>query len=189
MKALFRDIIYVFCLMTILSSCVSDRKMIYLQSASEAYAVPKALEANCELKVEPDDQLAISITSRDAELLQRFNNNTLIGGGNNPMIGTNTVNVQSGVSYFQVDKDGNIAFPIFGTINVGGLTTREISSVIQKRIKDEGYINDAVVNTKIMSFKVTVMGDVLNPGTQTYQGERLTILEALGKAGDLNNSA
>jgi polysaccharide export outer membrane protein len=60
--------------------------------------------------------------------------------------------------------------------------------LIQKRVRAE-YINDAVVNTKIMSFKVTVMGDVKNPGTQTYQGERLTILEALGKAGDLNNSA
>lgn len=189
MRMSFRNILCGFCLLATLSSCVSNKKMIYLQGASEVYAVPKDLEMNFELRAEPDDQLAISITSKDPELVQRFNNNTLIGGGNNPMIGTNTVNVQSGVSYFQVDKDGNIAFPIFGTINVGGLTTREISSVIQKRIKDEGYINDAVVNTKIMSFKVTVMGDVLNPGTQTYQGERLTILEALGKAGDLNNSA
>ena len=188
MKVL-KNISCCFCLLAIFSSCISDKKMIYLQGASEAYAVPKNLEANFELKVEPDDQLAISITSKDPELLQRFNNNTLIGGGNNPMVGTNTVNVQSGVSYFQVDKEGNIAFPIFGSINVGGLTTREISSTIQKRIREEGYINDAVVNTRIMSFKVTVMGDVMNPGTQTYQGERLTILEALGKAGDLNNSA
>lgn len=189
MKVLFRNILYGVCFLTIFSSCVSDKKMIYLQGASEAYAVPKEIEANFELKVEPDDQLAISIASKDQELLQRFNNNTLIGGGNNPMVGTNTVNVQSGVAYFQVDKEGNIEFPVFGTINVGGLTTREISSNIQKRFKDEGYGNDAVVNTKIMSFKVTVMGDVMNPGTQTYQGERLTILEALGKAGDLNNSA
>ena len=189
MKILYRNIFYGVCLMTVLSSCVSDKKMIYLQGASEAYAVPKNLEANFELKAEPDDQLAISIASKDQELLQRFNNNTLIGGGNNSMAGTNTINVSSGVAYFQVDKNGNIEFPIFGTINVGGLTTREISSMIQKRIKDEGYINDAVVNTKIMSFKVTVMGDVKNPGTQTYQGERLTILEALGRAGDLNNSA
>lgn len=187
MKVL-KNIFYCFCLLAILSSCISDKKMIYLQGATDAYAVPKELEANFELKVEPDDQLAISITSKDQEILQRFNNNTLIGGGNNPMVGTNTVNVQSGVSYFQVDKAGNIAFPIFGTINVGGLTTREISSLIQKRVREE-YINDAVVNTRIMSFKVTVMGDVANPGTQTYQGERLTILEALGKAGDLNNSA
>ena len=187
MKSFFRNIIYGFCFLAILSSCVSDKKMIYLQGATDAYAVAKELEANFELKVEPDDQLAISITSKDPELVQRFNNNTLIGGGNNPVIGTNTVNVQSGVSYFQVDKAGCIEFPIFGSINVGGLTTREISAMIQKRIKND--INDAVVNTRIMSFKVTVMGDVMTPGTQTYQGERLTILEALGKAGDLNNSA
>ena len=186
MKVFFR-LLYCFCFLAILSSCVSDKKMIYLQGATDAYAVAKELEANFELKVEPDDQLAISITSKDPELVQRFNNNTLIGGGNNPVIGTNTVNVQSGVSYFQVDKAGCIEFPIFGSINVGGLTTREISAMIQKRIKDD--INDAVVNTRIMSFKVTVMGDVMTPGTQTYQGERLTILEALGKAGDLNNSA
>lgn len=189
MKSLFRNIFCAFSVIAILSSCVSDKKMIYLQGATKAYAVPQDLEAHFELKVEPDDQLAISISSKDQELLQRFNNNTLIGGGNNPMIGTNTVNVQSGVSYFQVDEAGKIEFPIFGTVKVGGLTTREVSSMIQKRIKDEGYINDAVVNTKIMSFKVTVMGDVMTPGTQTYQGERLTILEALGKAGDLNNSA
>lgn len=189
MKISFRNIFCCFCFITILSSCISNKKMIYLQGASEAYSVPKDVEANFELKVEPDDQLAISIASKDQELLQRFNNNTLIGGGNNSMMGSNSVNVQSGVSYFQVDINGNIEFPIFGTIKVGGLTTREISSMLQKRIKDEGYINDAVVNTRIMSFKVTVMGDVMHPGTQTYQGERLTILEALGKAGDLNNSA
>ena len=189
MKVQFRSLFYGICLMAILSSCISDKKMIYLQGAAETYAVPKDLEDVFELRVEPDDQLAISITSKDQELLQRFNNNTLIGGGNNSTTGTNTINVSAGVAYFQVDKSGNIEFPIFGTINVGGLTTREISSLIQNRVRNEGYINDAVVNTKIMSFKVTVMGDVKNPGTQTYQGERLTILEALGKAGDLNNSA
>ena len=147
------------------------------------------IEDYFELRAQSDDQLAISVASKDVELLARFNNNTLIGGGNNSQTGTNTVNVSSGVSYFRVDKEGNIEFPIFGTIHVGGMTTGEISKMIQKRMIEEGYINDAVVNTKIMSFKVTVMGDVKAPGTQTYQGERLTILEALGKAGDLTNSA
>lgn len=172
-----------------LSSCVSNKKMIYLQGANETYSLPKDIESAFELKVQPDDQLAISVSSKDQELLQRFNNNTLIGGGNNGATGTNTVNVTSGVSYFHVDKQGNIEFPIFGTMKVGGLSTTEISRMVQKKMVDEGYINDAVVNTKIMSFKVTVMGDVKAPGTQTYQGERLTILEALGKSGDLNNSA
>ena len=171
------------------TSCISNKKMIYLQGATKSYAVPREITDYTELHVEPDDQLAISVASKDVELLIPFNNNTLIGGGNNSQTGTNTVNVSSGVSYFRVDKDGNIQFPIFGKLHVGGMTTGEISSLLQKRMIDEGYINDAVVNTKIMSFKVTVMGDVKNPGTQTYQGERLTILEALGKAGDLTNSA
>ena len=171
------------------TSCISNKKMIYLQGATQQYALPQEIMDYTELQVQPDDQLAISVASKDVELLARFNNNTLIGGGNNSQTGTNTVNVSSGVSYFRVNKDGNIEFPIFGTLHVGGMTTGEVSSMIQKRMKDEGYVYDAVVNTKIMSFKVTVMGDVKNPGTQTYQGERLTILEALGKAGDLTNSA
>ena len=175
--------------MGLTTSCISNRKMIYLQGAAQAYAEPQDIQEYLDLRVQTDDQLAISVASKDAELLARFNNNTLIGGGNNSQTGTNTVNVSSGVSYFRVNKDGNIEFPIFGTLHVGGMTTDEISSMIQKRMIGEGYINDAIVNTKIMSFKVTVMGDVKNPGTQTYQGERLTILEALGKAGDLNNSA
>lgn len=178
----------IFCL-CLTSSCVSNEKMIYLQGAKEAYREAKDIPDAFELNVQPDDQLAISVSSKDAELLTRFNNNTLIGGGSNSMTTNNTVNVSSGVAYFQVDKKGNIEFPIFGTLHVGGMTTREVSALIQKRMVDDGYVNDAVVNTKIMSFKVTVMGDVKNPGTQTYQGERLTILEALGKAGDLNNSA
>ncbi len=172
-----------------MTSCVSNKKMIYLQGATTAYALPREINDYIELRTQPDDQLAISVASKDAELIARFNNNTLIGGGNNSSVGTNTINVSSGVSYFRVDKEGNIEFPIFGRIHVGGMTTGEISAMIQKRMIEEGYINDAVVNTKIMSFKVTVIGDVRNPGTQTYQGERLTILEALGKAGDLTNSA
>ncbi len=60
--------------------------------------------------------------------------------------------------------------------------------MLQERFRSQDIL-DAVVNTKVMSFKVTVMGDVQTPGTQTYQGERLTVLEALGRAGDLNNSA
>ena len=171
------------------TSCVSNKKMIYLQGATQQYALPQEINDYFELQAQPDDQLAISVASKDFELVQRFNNNTLIGGGNNAQTGTNSTNVSSGVAYFRVNKEGNIEFPIFGTIHVGGMTTDEISSMIQNRMIKEGYINDAVVNTKIMSFKVTVMGDVKNPGTQTYQGERLTILEALGKAGDLTNSA
>ena len=63
MKILFRSLFCGVCLLASMCSCVSDKKMIYLQGAADAYAVPKNLEANFELKAEPDDQLAISATA------------------------------------------------------------------------------------------------------------------------------
>ena len=139
------------CTLLLLASCVSNKTMVYLQGARDSYAVPREITQAFELYVQPDDQLAISVASKKMELIQPFNNNTLIGGGNNSVTGANTINVSSGVSYFQVDKDGNIEFPIFGTLHVGGLTTRQISSMVQEKLVGDNYIPDAVVNTKIMS--------------------------------------
>lgn len=170
------------------SSCISDKKIIYLQGAQSQYVNPKDIDRVFELNIQPDDQLAISIASKNEELIKPFNNNTLIGGGSNSNY-SNTINTTAGISYFQVNKDGNIEFPIFGTLTVSGKTCVQLSQEIQTRLRNESYIKDAVVNTKIMSFKVTVLGDVKNPGMQRFEGERLTVLEALGKAGDLNNSA
>lgn len=185
-----------FCLLTAIAatSCMSDKEIVYLQGADQVYAMPKEIVQAFELKIQPDDQLAISVASKDRELIEPFNNNTLIGGGNTSNYGSNTTNVQSGVSYFRVDRQGEIQFPIFGPLKVAGRTTREVSEMVQKLLREGdgqqgAFIRDAIVNTKIMSFKVTILGDVRAPGTQTFTGERLTVLEAIGRAGDLNNSA
>lgn len=174
------------------ASCISDQRIIYLQGADTVYAVPASIAQQFELVIQPDDELAISVSSKNSELIAPFNNNTLIGSG----VGSSTsgsvgaqANTTSGVAYFLVDKAGNIEFPIFGTINTHGKTCKQLSQEIQQRLISGGHINDAVVNTKIMSFKVTVLGDVKAPGTQSHTGERLTVLEAIGRAGDLNNSA
>ena len=171
------------------SSCMSEKKIVYLQGADTLYAVPQQIQQAFELEIQPDDELAISVTSKDLQLIQRFNNNTLIGGGSSSSNGSNTTNTTSHAAYFLVDKVGNIEFPIFGTINTYGKTCKQLAEELRRRFVDENYIQDAVVQVKVMSFKVTVLGDVRNPGTQTFQGERLTLLEALGKACDLNNTA
>ena len=175
------------------TSCISDKKIIYLQGANQEYAVPQSILQSFELKVQPDDQLAISVASQDRELIEPFNNNTLIGGGGSGTGSSSQMNVTSGVSYFTVDRAGEIAFPIFGKLSVQGLTTMEVSNKIQNLLRNgdgihDASIKDAIVNTKIMSFKVTILGDVKSPGVQTFTGERLTLLEAIGRAGDLNSS-
>ena len=175
-----------------ISSCVSNKDVVYLQGASNTYRVPQSINKAFELRTQPDDLLAISVNSKNKELINPFDNTTLIGSGSGASktgYSNATSNTTAGVTYFKVDEQGMINFPIFGNIKVGGLTTNEISQMLQEKFVKDGYINDAVVNTKIMSFKVTVLGDVKNPGPQTYSGERLTVLEAIGKAGDLTNSA
>ena len=172
------------------TSCLSEKKIIYLQGADTLYAVPQQVQQAFELEIQPDDELAISVTSKDAELIGRFNNNTLIGsGGGLNSTSSSTISTQSRSAYFLVDKDGNIEFPIFGTISTKNKTCKQLARELQARFINEGWINDAIVNVKVMSFKVTVLGDVASPGTKTFQGERLTLLEAIGMAGDLNNTA
>ena len=178
-------IVALLCMAT--TSCVSNKNMTYLQGADHLYATPQEIIHDYNLRVQSDDQLAISVSSKDAALIAPFNTQTLIGGAANANY-SNTVNTQSGVSYFYVDKEGYIDFPIFGKIMVRGLTVNEVSEKI-RRLMADGYIADAIVTTRIMSFKVTVLGDVKNPGVQSFTGQRLTLLEALGRAGDLNNSA
>lgn len=194
LKYMIRTVKYVFFVLMVAAlfsttSCLSEKKIIYLQGADTLYAVPQQIQRAFELEIQPDDELAISVTSKDPELIARFNNNMLIGSGSGSGTSSSQSNTQSGVAYFLVDKDGNIEFPIFGTLNTKNKTCKQLAKELQARFINENWIKDAVVNVKVMSFKVTVLGDVRSPGTQNFQGERLTLLEALGKAGDLNNTA
>ena len=192
-----RKIVYLLGLLTLMTlvmcttSCISTEKIVYLQGADTMYAVPQQIQQAFELEIQPDDELAISVSSRFPEAIAKFNNNTLIGGGTNSMTGSNTANTTSRVAYFLVDKEGNIEFPVFGTINTRNKTCKQLARELQLLFQNNEVekIKDAVVNVKVMSFKVTVLGDVKSPGTQTFQGERLTLLEAIGKAGDMNGSA
>lgn len=164
------------------TSCVSQKKMIYLQGADFLHDNPQPMEQDFELKIQPDDQLAISFSSKDKELIEPFNNNTLIGSGSTMGGQSNT---QAGISYFQVDKEGNIDFPILGRLKAEGRTRLQLEKEMETSLINQNYIKDPKVSVKIMSFKVTVLGEVKDPGVQKITGERVTLLEAIGMAGDL----
>lgn len=171
-------------IMVLGTSCGSNKSMTYLQGAEQLYRNGANIDNDYTLNIQPDDQLAIYVSSQEEELIKPFANLKLIGqttGNTNQSGGSST--------YFVVSKDGYIDFPIFGKIKAAGLTVNKLSESIQNRMISEGLIKDAKVTTKIMSFKVTVLGDVKSPGAQSYTGERLTLLEAIGRSGDLNSSA
>lgn len=169
-----------------ITSCGSNKKMTYLQGAEELYKNPTEINKDYNLVIQPDDQLAIYVSSSDAALIQPFNNLTLIGSGESGI--RNSSNIDK-TTYFVVNKDGYVDFPIFGKMKAAGKSVNQFSEEVQQRMIEENMIADAKVTTKIMSFKVTVLGDVKSPGTKTCSSERLTLLEAIGMAGDLNSSA
>ena len=85
---------------------------------------------------------------------------------------------------FLVDYDGNISYPRLGLIKAIGLTKIQLADEIKKRL-DKALPNPTVI-VRLLNFHVTMLGEVTRPGPINMPGERLTILEALGLAGDIS---
>lgn len=87
---------------------------------------------------------------------------------------------------YLVDAQGCIVLPVIGKMKAAGKTCSQLASDIAATLKNNDYIRDASVNVQIMNFKFSVLGEVNAPGTYTIEGQRVTILEAISRAGDLN---
>lgn len=84
---------------------------------------------------------------------------------------------------YLVDKDGQVNFPVLGMIVLEGLTKEGAIEKMTERLEE--YIKDPIVNVQYLNFKITVIGEVDNPNTFTIPTDRISILEALGLAGDM----
>lgn len=96
-------------------------------------------------------------------------------------------NLVTEVSGYLVSDKGTIIFPILGNISVAGITLDSLQHYLEKRLVDDGYVLDPTVITKLMNFRVTVVGEVRNPQQIHIDGTRLTILEAIAICGDLTD--
>ncbi|MBC2844978.1 polysaccharide biosynthesis/export family protein [Winogradskyella flava] len=164
---------------TLLStSCVSSKKLIYFQD--EAIEEGLTVSEPEQLIYKPDDILVINVSALDPETVKPFNLPVVINNG-----GTNLMSAQGNqqVQTYLVDYNGNIEFPVLGTIKVVGLTRTELTSLLTERIRT--MVNNPIVNVRLANFTVTILGEVSRPGTFTIQDERVTLLEALGMANDL----
>lgn len=136
-----------------------------------------------EIFIQPEDQLNISVATPDPEAMKIFNSG---GGDANPYILQNPQNIENFVGYI-VDADGNIDFPIVGRIKISGLTITTAKNLLNDKL--QVYLKQAVINMRFLNLRVTVMGEVKKPGTIKFTAKRLTILEAIGEAGDLTEYA
>jgi polysaccharide export outer membrane protein len=134
----------------------------------------KAIENSFEPIIEPNDILYISVSSIDEEVTKPFKR-TIASEGSAT---SNNIQLQG----YLVDSDGNIRFPVLGSLSVMGKTRGTVEKELKTKLSE--YIKDVVVDVRIINFKVTVIGEVKMPGVFRIKDERVTLPEAIALAGD-----
>ena len=182
------NLIFGMAFLILLSSCSPQNFVYWKNIQSEA----KCLEnERYEAIIQKDDRLSIQVSSKNPELAIPFNRQggtfylTEDGTVSASSEGTATVREKG----YRVDVDGNIEFPILGKLHVGGLTLNEATEMIQQKIKEGNYIKSPLVSIEILNFKYTVLGAVGNTGTFRVDGDRVTLVDAIANARDLDSNA
>lgn len=160
-------------------SCGSKQDIVYFQDADMA-AMSKSIESYSPV-IKPDDMLTITVSALDINAVRAFNLSAVAYTQNDGEIG------RTALQSYLVDVNGNVDFPVLGTLKLAGLNRIQATNLIKDMLKE--YIKNPIVNLRNINFKITVLGEVNKPGTYSILNDRVTILEALGLAGDLTIQA
>lgn len=164
-------------------SCTTSKGIHYFRDIDDVTMTK--LTEQYEPVIMKDDKLMIIVTGPDKTVVSPYNF-TLADFGRNAGIGNSS---EAAVIPYLVDSNGYIDMPGLGHIKVEGLRRIDLVNKITKMLKAGGLVKDPVVSVKFMNYKVTILGAVKSPGTYTMETERNTILQALGRAGDLDMTA
>ena len=164
-------------LLTMLASCKTEEKILYFQDV--VVNQPEAIQGARDITLQPQDQISINVSSKDAELASLFNlkftqNMTTMNTGNGPS-----------VLGYTLDDEGCIDFPVLGKLKVAGMTRNQIAALIKERLMKENLVKDPVVTVGFMNLYFSVLGEVGSPGKYNITKDQVTLLEALAEAGDL----
>lgn len=170
-KTILKYPIFIF-LILFLCSCASKKDIIYLQDISN-----KSKESIFQnLNIQPGDILDIQISSLNPESIKIFQPEYAFN------FTQNSLDVKQSNGYL-VDNSGQIVFPLIGKLKTSGTTCTSFGELLQGKLSS--FIKSPTVKVRIINFKISVLGEVRNPGTFNIIDERINISQALGLAGDL----
>lgn len=156
----------------LLTSCKTPKDIAYLQDVNVNMPIKTQVDGSIRFLV--GDKLSIYVHSRDQQLMDLFNLARNMGGST------------SGGHYaYTVDKTGCIDFPVLGAVKVLGLTRMEVAQSIKSRLMTENLCKDPVVTVSFYDMNFSVLGTVGGAGVKPITKDKITILEAVAMASDL----
>lgn len=171
-------------LFALVTSCGSAKKIAYLEDVPDSLynnTFTTTLFTYTDPVIKPNDILQISILTLDPQA------NSILTAANSASFavqsGSISASAPPSINGFMVDKDGNIELPLAGKIKVQGSTTTEAKEMIRNRIA--ALYRDPVVSVRYINFTITVLGEVARPSSYTVPNEKISVLDAIGMAGDL----
>lgn len=161
-----------------LCSCVNTKKAIYFKDQTDGAI--KAAASIPQTIIEPNDILGIQVSSLNQDASSAFNVANRADVAATTLSGT-----RNEAGGYLVGKTGDIAFPILGNIHVSGMTKDQLTDSLTHMLNDRKLLIDPIVSIRMLNFKVTVLGEVGKPSVIPVPSEKISLLEALGMAGDI----
>jgi polysaccharide biosynthesis/export protein len=164
----------------LLFSCRSSKELIYMNDAKDKELIQRLPLQETEHILKTGDILYVSIKSINPDVNQLFNPESNMEAATGTGYQKYTTPGGAYLYGYEVDSNGNITLPNLGTIKVGGIALSAVNEVVQK--KADEFLKDAVVNVKLINYKVTIVGEVRNPGIYYNYNNSLNIFEAMAMA-------
>ncbi|HRO44584.1 polysaccharide biosynthesis/export family protein [Agriterribacter sp.] len=186
-KCIYHNTFFTLALSLLLFSCRTTRPVQYLQGPIDTAALSRI--SLPEPLIQKGDLIGITVYSDNPEVTAVFNqqmNTTLATGaasGAGTATGTTGTAAQSMPGYL-VDANGNIRFQLLGELHVEGLTKAGLEHMLKEKLAK--YLMNPYCNIRFLNYRFTMLGEVTKQGIYSIPGERISILEALGMAGDIN---
>lgn len=194
MKRFIGQIISATIAIIIFSACSSTKTVTYFEDAE--YISSESLsnvDTISDPIIRPGDLLNIDVTGSNMAVVAQFNRGRYVDAdGKISSISrqynniTGSSNLEQSTDYYLVNASGYIEFPIVGKIYASGLSKTQLAEKIASEIYPKYVTERPMVDIRLMNFRVTVAGAVKTPGVYQSKNERMTFLEAISMAGDLD---
>ncbi|MDE6269871.1 MAG: polysaccharide biosynthesis/export family protein [Muribaculaceae bacterium] len=182
----FRYTVIAATLMLTAASCSTPKNITYFQDLEQGAVVSPAEQL--DIRVKPDDKLAILVTTQDPALSSLFN----LVQQQQRITGSTTVSVFPGYSYndgrtsfYTVARDGDINFPVLGKLHIAGMRRDEVARYIEHELESKDLVKDPVVTVEFINTGINIIGEVVRPGRYDFNKDRMTLIDAIAMAGDL----